>query len=216
MKDHLIQNLEAIANQMDENGKDILAKNIREGVEELKRCEKLQLLADDLPHCWRLDENEELIHDVPVIPGMIVWHAYPNHIKFQEGAPWECEVISISESAYILVRIKNPGTDFETDIMEPDETELYSNTEAAKVAIEIIAKKDAKRAEEKNLLNRVMDKYKVPDKWRIHFIKLVKHGSISKNFETFLDQDQDCQKAIEEIFIEDTKNFEDIIKTLKG
>ncbi|HUU86972.1 MAG TPA: hypothetical protein VMX17_04375 [Candidatus Glassbacteria bacterium] len=101
-------------------------------------------ILDNLPHCWSLDEAGELQHNVPVIPGMTVWHCYPNHIKLQENAPWECNVLSICESAYVTVQIKKKEFDMR-DIMTPDELELYSTKKAAKVAMKIIAKKDAEK-----------------------------------------------------------------------
>ena len=113
-------------------------------------------ILDNLPHCWGLDEAGELQHNVPVIPGMTVWHCYPNQIDLQENAPWECKVLSICESAYVTVQIKKTKFDMR-DIMSPDELELYATPEAAKVAMKIIAKKDAEkeriRAEKRKIKN---------------------------------------------------------------
>ena len=39
--------------------------------EEVKR---LQAIVDKLPKCWRLNEAGELVQDVPVVPGMILYN----------------------------------------------------------------------------------------------------------------------------------------------
>ena len=120
-------------------------------LELLTQNKACQDILDDLPHCWRLDENGEFRGDVPIIPGMTVWHCYPTHIKLQKGAPWECKVLSICESAYVTVQVKKPEY-VAGEIMEEDEVYLYATPEAARVCMKIIAKKDEERLEKRKRL----------------------------------------------------------------
>ncbi len=36
--------------------------------------EEFQVIIDRLPKCWRLNETGNLVQDVPVVPGMRIWH----------------------------------------------------------------------------------------------------------------------------------------------
>jgi len=143
---------------------------------------------DDLPHCWRLSGNGELISDVPIVPGMIVWHLYPHTVILQENAPWKCKVMSIYDSAYVSVKILTTVQDLTTSIISPDEDELYYSLEAAKVGMKKIEEEDIKRTGRRGFYRKFIDKYQIPEKHYNDLVKFLLCGKMSECFKAFVDK----------------------------
>lgn len=45
--------------------------------------DKQQEVIDKLPKCWRLDDNGELVQDVPMYPGMVYWGRFSAGEKYE-------------------------------------------------------------------------------------------------------------------------------------
>ena len=58
----------------------------------LDEVERLQAIVDTLPKCWRLNEEGELVQDVPVVPGMVVFW-----VSLDTGCIYEREVTGIGK-----------------------------------------------------------------------------------------------------------------------
>ncbi len=56
---------------------------------------------------------------------------------------------------------------------------------------------------------------KVRDEWQESFLRFIETGEAKSEFFAFLDEDEDCQKAVEQAFSVQSKAFEEFARLIK-
>jgi len=63
-------------------------------------------------------------------------------------------------------------------------------------------------------IKEIIDEFQIPEEWQEEFTELIKYGKASVEFEAFLGEDQNCQEAVEKIFLYEAEGFENFAKWL--
>ena len=92
------------------------------------RIAELQEIVAKLPKCWRLNEDGELVQDVPVAPGMPLFVSFAGLVPRLFGIVW---VAQPSETECDLLVRDGDGNEYEVD-----GEDCYATEEAARFAAE--------------------------------------------------------------------------------
>ncbi len=103
---------------------DVVIDKVLDGEAQQAKIERLQAIVDRLPKCWRLNDAGELVQDVPVVPGMIVWRVW----SASEYLP--CSISKLHYPAPV-----GPSAIMDSNLNNHPAADCYSTIEAAEAAL---------------------------------------------------------------------------------